>query len=278
MDDGMMEHLKLQFDFKNSMLYWYPLVKTIVPTPETYLVVTDPEDVSGWLDDGIAHHVIKHLRSSAKAIGYPLFMRTDTFSAKHEYLETCYVPDEKALARHIMMILDMNGMTGIISTPVRAIAIRKFIEPKFRFRAFTDLPIGYELRVFIRDGVIQCYHYYWPKGSIRFRGDQRLNPPESWQKDLDEMKKHSEGYGMQDVRGYALAIAQFVEGYWSVDFMMDKAGKWWMIDMALGDASYHAPCEYQPEDQRKQYNENKVEEDREDILGLLALLDGDMDE
>jgi hypothetical protein len=40
-------------------------------------------------------------------------------------------------------------------------------------------------------------------------------------------------------------IAEVLDGYWSVDFACDTAGKWHMIDMARGEISWHPPnCEH----------------------------------
>ena len=41
--------------------------------------------------------------------------------------------------------------------------------------------------------------------------------------------------------GYASELGRILEGYWSVDFCCDRDGKWWFIDAAEGNASYHWP-------------------------------------
>lgn len=37
---------------------------------------------------------------------------------------------------------------------------------------------------------------------------------------------------------HAQAVTRILGGYWSVDFLQDAAGKWWLIDMAEGDLSF----------------------------------------
>ncbi|KKN09499.1 hypothetical protein LCGC14_1045840, partial [marine sediment metagenome] len=39
----------------------------------------------------------------------------------------------------------------------------------------------------------------------------------------------------------SLGVAKLFDGYWSLDWSMDHAGNWWVIDMAEGDRSYHWP-------------------------------------
>lgn len=38
--------------------------------------------------------------------------------------------------------------------------------------------------------------------------------------------------------GYAEAVTEALGGYWSVDFLQDVNGKWWLIDMAEGNLSF----------------------------------------
>jgi len=42
--------------------------------------------------------------------------------------------------------------------------------------------------------------------------------------------------------GYAEMVARVLDGYWSVDFAYGKNGKWYLIDMATGEHSWHPEC------------------------------------
>ncbi len=59
---------------------------------------------------------------------------------------------------------------------------------------------------------------------------------------------------------YAQKVADLFDGYWSVDFAMGKDSKWYLLDMALGDDSFHwLECKYCPEEQKEHYEADKDE-------------------
>lgn len=47
------------------------------------------------------------------------------------------------------------------------------------------------------------------------------------------------------MRHWAQEIAKKLRGYWSIDFLADKDGTLWLIDMAEGQKSYRCKAGYQ---------------------------------
>lgn len=232
---------------KSSLLYWYPRIKDIVPTPKTVWVeIPENEFPLAWVDKGIPENIKKELKSKAEQIGYPLFMRTDHFSAKHSYEYTCYVQNESKLIPNLMELIQMSYCADVLGLPLDAIVLREFLELDSEFRAFGGrLPIAVEVRWFIKNGDVQCCHFYWMENAIRFP-----DKPD-WEERLERMKKRA--YDELDIhKKLALKIAKVMDGYWSVDFARTKSGEWICIDMALGEQSYHpSSCPYLSEEERR---------------------------
>lgn len=145
---------------KNSMLYWYPLVKDIdVPQPKTVIVEMSLQS------DSITAPINKHLSQIRNAVdavgGYPVFMRTDLMSGKFNWSKTCYCTGEPELVANIQRLVEFSENCDMIGRPVSALVFREFIEIESAFRAFHGLPISKERRYFVRDGKVECSHPYW---------------------------------------------------------------------------------------------------------------------
>lgn len=54
---------------------------------------------------------------------------------------------------------------------------------------------------------------------------------------LNEMNTISDD-DLNHLIGHAEAVTKILGGYWSVDFLQDAEGRWWLIDMAEGDVSF----------------------------------------
>ena len=236
--EKMLESIKAAA--KCSLLYWWPKVKGLgIPVPRTEIVeiphevflkfLDTPEALDPYLDD---------IYKAAKRIGYPLFLRTDLISGKHEWERTCYVPDEESLLSHIYAVVEEHFLAQIIPLPCRALVFREFLELDWAFKAFRGMPIARERRYFIKDGKVLCHHPYWPEDAI-------WNPDRpNWRELLAELNRETEDE-VRLLTSYALKIASVMDGYWSVDFAHARNGKWYLIDMAVGEFSWHPPgCPY----------------------------------
>ena len=66
------------------------------------------------------------------------------------------------------MLIDSNGASDLVDN---AIILREYIPMYSLFSAFWgDFPVSREMRNFIRDGKIQCKHWYWFEEVMRKQG------------------------------------------------------------------------------------------------------------
>jgi len=224
---------------KNSMLYWYPKIKNLpIPQPKTVYTRIDPK-VAWELMDGKTNLDINKLKNIARKIGYPLFLRTDQLSGKHNWKKTCYVKNEKDLLEHIFNVIEATLACDIIGKPVNALFFREYIPMDTGYTAFWgEMPVNPERRYFIKDGKVICHHPYWIEDAIR-------NPSiKNWKEVSKRMNKETPSE-IKLLTKYSLLVAKQFKGYWSVDFCKAKDGRWILIDMALGEYSWHPDeCHY----------------------------------
>ncbi len=246
----------------NSMLYWWPRTNDLgIPTPRTVMVEFDPpepaealmyacvahpkEEVDPgnsecaiWLD---AHD--DRIAAAAQGIGFPLFMRTDQVSGKHHWETTCYVPDEDALRSRTWAVIEAHALALWMEGPdgnVAGLALRQFLDLEAPFTAFAGMPVARERRYFVADGEVVCHHPYWEdeeniEGGLSW-GSRRAVPPR-WREQLAEL--NAEGLEVPLLTDYAKRVAAVVPGAWSVDFAYARNEKWYLIDMALAERSWH---------------------------------------
>jgi len=222
---------------KNSLLYWYPKIKTLdIPIPKTEIVEVedDPFYFSNFVEgnNNLEKYNVEIFKK-AELIGFPLFMRTDLASGKHDWKNSCYVEKKEKLMKNLRGVIEFSFMAHIIGLSINAIVFREYIELEAEFTAFWgELPIAKERRYFIKDGDIQCHHPYWPHDAI-------LRPSrEDWEVILTQLNTESEEE-VALLSDYAKRVASVLKGYWSVDFAHAKDGRWILIDMALGAESFH---------------------------------------
>jgi len=222
------------------MLYWWPRIKDLpVPQPKTIIVPVAVRALSKCWDQDIEplKPFIPALEAAGCEIGYPLFLRTDILSAKHEWEDSCYLQREEDLLHHIWTLVDTNF--SIFGPGPSALVFRQYIPLASRFTAFSgNLPIAPERRYFVRDGIVQCHHAYWPADSI-----WGASVPD-WQELLALMNKEIRAE-IPRLTSYAELVGTVLEGYWSVDFALAEDRQWLLIDCAEGEKSHHwKECEY----------------------------------
>ena len=223
---------------KTSMNYWFPKIKHLnVPMPKTEIPVT--KDFWEWVrlldgEDPLSEDEKQAIRDTAvKVGGYPVFMRSDLCSGKHDFEQTCFVRNEEDVIRHIWSIVDINCCCDC---RMESIVIREYIPPAAAFNAFRGLPIAPERRYFVRDDEVVCHHPYWIEDAI-------MNPTADgdWKSVLAQMNQERDEVPL--LTGYAEQIAQELGGDWSIDFMLGMDEKWYVIDLATATQSWHPPCE-----------------------------------
>ena len=226
---------------RNSLMYWFPLIEDLdIPMPETTFMSINRDEMLRVLDGrGKWPRFFEgDVKELAHAMGYPLFLRTDQASGKHGWETTCYVENEDELLSHIHGVLDYNETNIFMGMdPYEALVFREFIPLASLFTAFQGLPIAKERRYFAKDGEVLCHHPYWIEDAVERGGPKR----EDWRSVLAEM--NMEGMEIPILTLYSKEVSEVLEGYWSVDYAMSKRGRWYLIDCALGDRSWHPECD-----------------------------------
>lgn len=258
-------------DPKNSLLYWYPKVQKLgIPTPKTEWVIMPSEiarkalEAEDEKDKGVPRFrkILDEIKKVAKSIGYPVVIRTDIASAKHDWEKAAFVRFEREMDSHVFKTIEHNEMADMLGLNYGAMVVREFLELDWRFKAFFgNMPVARERRYFVKDGSVLCRHPYWIEESIQdahkdngiqseLLGYRYHRLPNQWQILLAQLNTQTE----DEVRvliQYAYKIANDFEGYWSVDFACTRDGKWVLIDMANGYASYHPLCSKELVEEKK---------------------------
>lgn len=245
----MISNLRNEAENESSMDYWYPMVKDHLPCPKTESI-TLPDDVIntfrkaiyGRAEKDIIEENLVVIKEVANRIGYPLFMRSDQGSGKHDWETTCYVKSEEDLCQNIFNLFGWHEMAGIMGLSYKSLYFRELLDIEPLFIAFWgNMPIGKERRVFVRDGKVLCIHPYWEQEAILSSNKHPL--PDDWQQIVADSNNVEDG--IEILTEYGEKFSQLVPGYWSVDFIQDRFGKWWFIDAARGEISWHPePCEH----------------------------------
>lgn len=238
------EHMAVLGDKRNSLTYWYPKIQGLVRTPETIIVPIKATEYWHIFDGApMPEKDLPMMYEAAVKLGYPVFMRTSQSSDKHGWKDTCYLPKKKDLRKHLFSLLEHDAMADLMAD---AIVFRKYIPMESYFTAFYgDFPVNKEMRCFINKGKLECVHPYWPKAAIK-QGEHYIKDKD-WESKFHLITEFSPA-DMDEVRSMLeKVIPQFGGEWWSVDFAKSADGQWYLIDMALGLASYHADgCPHSP--------------------------------
>jgi len=256
----------------NSLFIWYPLIKGVVPSPKTVMIPQERSFTS--YDDALTcdrteePEMRRLIDLAIEAVpslgGYPVFLRSDETSNKHDWRKSCYITGDEQVEKGIKNILEFTLMV-MAGLDFNGVVIREFLELPHGFHAFSGMPVSKEFRYFIEDGEILCRHPYWFPSCMRRVDDEGWLPKLRELQVLDEDTKAV-------LDGHALKISEAVEpleapgNHWSVDFCYAEKRGWMVTDMATGKDSYHyTSCPRAPEEQKKHYP------DPEDLSGVTTL-------
>lgn len=231
---------------KNDLFYWYPKLQEIegILTPVTSILkLYAPLEKPLYgepLEDGDQEKIdefFKRLKNIIlETVGIPCFMRTAHTSAKHYWKDTCHLKDIDRLERQVYQIVEFSHMAGIVSLPHDTWVIREFLDLQYVFHAFSDMPIAREFRFFIRDGKVIHVQPYWPEGAIEGHINEEENA--NWKEILRDTINTISSEEREDLKQAINLVAANIDGFWSVDFAQHIEGKWYCIDMAVGEDSY----------------------------------------
>ena len=225
-----------------ALSYWFPLIKAAgLPVPETRIVKmpTDCQDdlwqaFDGKDGSGALKLFADQLASIGEELGYPLFLRTDFTSCKHDWNKTCYVSKREDVLAHIYNIaekselMDMMGGLKWDTWVLRELlpTTHKAVCPRYG-----DMPVCREFRLFVEGGEVKCFHPYWPEESLKQGGvktDYEL---------IAEMGLQGPDE-LAHLTALAVKVSNAVPGAWSVDILETQRG-WFVTDMAEAHKSFH---------------------------------------
>ncbi len=213
----------------SSLSYWFPKISKLgILVPKTIIVSCNHEDImkAYYGEQEIDMTFIEELMRAANNLKYPIFMRTDLSSGKHNWKNTCYVESIDRLIPNLFLLSEYNEIGRFHYT---SIVIREFLQLETSFSAFPGhMPINIERRYFIREGRVICHHPYWPQEAFKDYGYH----------DLTNLNMESEEE-ISLLTLLAEKVAAVLPEYWSVDFAKTKQNEWYLIDMAVGEHSYH---------------------------------------
>ncbi|MFA5715962.1 MAG: ATP-grasp domain-containing protein [Candidatus Paceibacterota bacterium] len=221
-----------------SLCYWYPRISGALPTPRTVIVPLQEGDIDalfGALDGKqMPDEFETRIINGAASFNYPLFMRTDFNSAKHNFFDTCYVKNTRQIISHAVALFEDTICNDITLT---AFVFREFLQLESGFVAsgFRGLPISKERRYFVEDGKVLCHHPYWPEDAIRGEVTEK---GDGW-KDILRVLNTETADEIETLSAMATTFSRIVPGAWSVDFAKTKAGEWVLIDAAEAFRSWH---------------------------------------
>lgn len=248
---------------KNSALYWLPILQKIVPEmiPESILIEFSNEDIFNLMMFPRKFTEIwkNRLCDAGKKLGYPLFMKSDVFSSKHQWKDTCFVEKEEDIINHLKTIA---WHSENINIEMKGVLFRKFLKLQSSFNFFYgDMPISKERRYFVNDNKVICHHAYWDISVFEnvFNMDDykicgiieplKKNYSEEMRDKIRSMVNELNVETKEEIEylsSVANKVAKAFNGEaWSIDFACDVDGKWWLIDAAIASDSYHIKnCKY----------------------------------
>lgn len=225
---------------KNALSYWFPRLEAAgLPVPRTRIVpmpAAAQEDIFDIFDgndrsSGGMVEFAKVLANEASAIGFPIFLRTDHTSGKHNWDRTCFVRRPEDLAAHVCAIAEFSECAGPIGLPWDVWVVREMLEtiPLGVCPRYGNMPVCREFRFFVEDDAVRCWHPYWPSDALEKGGASHV--------DYAFLCAMPDGPELFDLASRA---GKAVGGAWSVDILETRSG-WFVTDMALASDSYHWP-------------------------------------
>lgn len=238
---------------KNSMLHWFPKIAEIPfdILPKTEMVRFDDRTLWPFVDGlAIPNFDISPFIDAANKVGYPCFLRGDESSAKHDGPNSYKIDSADQILERIKHTFYDNICKDL---KVLAFVFREWINIDAAFYSFgynkynhgkkeiRRHPIGPEFRFFVDSETYWCSHFYWPLKA--FNDIEESINHEDLSQHLRSLRNSMSSREFFKLKAYAILAAKKVNEdplqRWSVDFAKDVNDKWWLIDMALAESSYH---------------------------------------
>ena len=213
----------------NDITFWYPILENIgMRTPKTQLFYV-PDEI-GKIVDGERipefERLITDVKRALAEYGGEAFLRTGQTSNKHEWRDTCHLTADSNVGAHLAGLVEFSMMVDL---PYTTWAVREMIKTTPLTTAFRDMPIAQEVRMFVSKGEVVCSHPYWAREA--FNNQKGVTAEQ-----VDLLNTLPD---MTELNRMAEYVSKRFDGSWSVDFLQDEKGEWWLTDMALASSSYH---------------------------------------
>lgn len=240
-----------------SLEEWYPIVKDLVDTPKTEIAYAG-KDLTPILYAGEegAPDVSEEMRklgidiaAAAQEVGgFPIFLRTGHMSGKHQWKDTCFVPDRESIAQHVYNIVEYSELADVFGgRPTDVWAVREFLRPRAAFTAFEGMPITRERRYFVVDGEVVGHHPYWPPEAFEILYDAEWHPskPERthntstdlWRDKLELLNADTDS-DLIALGALSMKVGAVLPGAWSIDWLWVDERGWVLTDMAWAEESF----------------------------------------
>ena len=210
--------------------------------PKTIAVqVPDECDLFHLLDYGTKHYkdplhydeFIESLEEAVRKIGTPCFFRSGLTSNKHDWIHSCYLDKIENIKSHLSCIVNLSGLADL---PVDSFYVREIIPTSPIFTFFEDMPITREFRFKLEGNDITYVQPYWPDEAFE-KYDLALYTSDKREalRNISVLQT-DEFFHLKDLTlKLREALPEFA---WSVDWLQDKNGNWWLTDMARAEHSY----------------------------------------
>ena len=162
-----------------------------------------------------------------------LFIKNGLYSGKHSWKYSCCIKRGDNVANHIACIVYEWAIRS--NDESNELIVREMIDVDPAFHAFDgNMPITEEYRLFSKDGETYAYQPYWPEDAIR-------EPScDDWKERLNKISMPSKEL-LEKMSKISSKVTKSLKGDWSVDFLIDKKGNTYLIDMATSERSYKSP-------------------------------------
>lgn len=264
----------LDLENESSMLNWFTkIVDSGLPIPRTTILLMNQSEISTLRKclDGeapVSQDLFTRFYNVANNMGYPLFIRTDQASNKHDFKRSALVESQDELIDRIVNTIEYNDCAGMVGLNWSAIIFRKFLSLTSSFKAFGFMPVARERRYFVNEGRVVCHHPYWIEDAIRGFGDCKL--PLDWKEKLADLNRETDPE-IAELSRMAETFGRLVPGYWSVDFAHAESGMWYLIDAARAEISWHPDtCPMNPSAAKQTGGGQKESVDATQVISLLG--------
>lgn len=99
---------------RSRLSWWFPKLPRYILTPETVIIPYNGHNLISLLDGETPVDfkiLCGRIASVGSGLGWPLFLRTDYLSGKHNWKNTCHVPGPEYIEKRVTRIHNIRRMT-----------------------------------------------------------------------------------------------------------------------------------------------------------------------